>query len=102
MQISTVILFIVINLFVIITSVIGIIIYLKRRIKKASNSTIPLQVDNGEINIEILASFRSFKFLPAIFSISHNNANPKLILTDSGIKFRVFLCNQNLTAQSKR
>ncbi len=67
------------------------VIFIKRKIKNTSESDIPINIHNEEINIEILASFQSLKFLPRIFSISHNNANPKLILTNSEIKFRVFI-----------
>lgn len=91
MQTSIIILIIVVNLLFILAVVIAIIFYLKRKIKKTSSSQIPTSVNNGEIDIKIIASFGGFKFLPSIISISHNNANPKLVLTESGIRYRVFI-----------
>ncbi|MFH1347799.1 MAG: hypothetical protein ABIH22_03825 [Candidatus Margulisiibacteriota bacterium] len=49
---------------------------------------------SGAMIVPLVAAFSGLKFMPTWWTLGNNNANPKLILREAGIEYRVFLTRQ--------
>ena len=80
---------------VVVLIILGIIFYTHKRIAERSSTamldrTVASVETTEDIEVPILASFLGVRWLSKIIGFAHNNANPRLILRQDSVEYKVF------------